>query len=85
MVQFNGRGNLEGGHFGIGSRTCTTAIDVGSNVVDLFAVLVGDNRTFGCAGICSQHHSILYRGMVMIRIRRMIRMNDGIEGVVRRK
>ena len=44
----------------IGSCACTATKDVGSKVVNLFTVLVTDDRSTSGTGISSKHDTILY-------------------------
>lgn len=46
-------------HFCISGGSSTTAVHVGSQVVDLFAVLVGDNRSSGGTGIGTEDETVL--------------------------
>lgn len=46
------------GHFCIGGCSCTTAVHVGGQIVDLFAVLVSDNRSSGGTGIGAEDETV---------------------------
>jgi len=43
----------------VGSCACAAAVDVGGNVVDLLAVLVGDDGSLGRASVCAEQDTVL--------------------------
>ena len=44
--------------FGVGGRAGATAVNVGGDVVDFFAVLVGDGGVVGGAGVGSEDDAV---------------------------